>query len=351
LLARRAGPWAYAVPSRYVRYFTSKLPRLAHTLRAVGLLAGVTASRAAYASDDLQVECPELERERVAEIESRARASLLLNSFAERVAITCEGDDVLVEASAGASHASVHAPAAPVTLVDDVLAAVDQALEQLRVPKATPPSPEAAPVSPSPSPSGSRPQVPRAPVMPFRPRAPATAEPVPAQVARSAHAPARRFTLLAAAAGLEAWSNRTAAGLVIAARYGRAPLWAGLNGSVFRPLRQDARFQVTELSLAATVTLEPAFGHGLCLTLQAGPSWLWTVPDPALAVHGHTLGASFAGGAELNWPIWRGRTGIMPGLGVRWFRTERGVRIDQSERFALKGLAPNVTLAVVHRID
>ena len=91
--------------------------------------------------------------------------------------------------------------------------------------------------------------------------------------------------------------------------------------------------------------------RGLCLTLQAGPSWLWTVPDPALAVQTHRLGAAFVGGAELSWPIWRGRTGVIPGVGARSFAIERGVRLDHIERFALGGLAPRIALAFVQRID
>jgi len=302
----------------------------------------VAASRGAYASDDLQVDCPELERERVAEIESRARASLLLTPFAERVAITCEGEHAIVEASAGTARASVRAPTSPATVVDDVLAGVDQALEVLRASRTAPNGSEPAPALP-------RASVSRPPTTSPRP-SPAREEVSP-PVARGSSSPTRNFTLVAAAGGLEAWSRRAAGGLVVAARRGHAPFWLGLSGSVFRPVSQDSRFDVTELSLAVTVTLQPAFAHGVCLTLRGGPSWLWTVPDRALALHSHTVGAAFASGAELSWPIWRGRNGVMPGFGVRWFSAERGVRLDQHERFALRGLAPYVSLAVVRRID
>lgn len=297
----------------------------------------------ALASDDLRVQCPELERERVAEIESRARASLLLSAIDAKFRIRCEGAVAIVEASAGGSLASVRAPISPATLVDDVLAGLDQALEQLRAPR-----PPQLGSEPTPVPSSTAPVVP-VPAPPAR--TPKEPGPVRLPVPDSAPKHVRPLTVVSLAAGLEAWSSLPAGGLVIAARRGRAPFWLGLNGSVFRPLSQDHRFEVTELSLTATLTVQPAFARGLCLSLQAGPSWLWTVPDPALAVQSHTLGAAFVGGAELSWPIWRGRTGVIPEVGVRSFAAERGVRIDQIERFALGGLAPRIALALVHRID
>jgi hypothetical protein len=156
---------------------------------------------------------------------------------------------------------------------------------------------------------------------------------------------------VAVAAGLEAWTDRPAGGLAVAALRGRAPFWLGLSGAVFRPLHQDSRFGITELSLSATLTLAPAFARGIGLTLEAGPSWLWTVPEPTLVERSHKPSAAFTGSAGLSWPIWRGRTGVMPTLGVRWFAPERGVRLDDIERFSLHGLAPRIALALVHRID
>jgi hypothetical protein len=267
----------------------------------------------------------------------------MLTAFDAQIRITCDGALAVVEASAGAARANVRAPMSQATLVDDVLAGVDQALEQLRSSRTKPsppePEPRAVPAAP----------VARAPASSTPP--PRTPEPLALPVVKGGRPRARHFTLVSVAAGMEAWSRRAAGGGVIAARRGRAPFWLGVDASVFRPLSQDPRFEVTELSLAATVTLEPAFGHGLCLTLQAGPSWLWTVPDPALAVRSHTLSAAFVAGAQLSWQIWRGRTGVMPGFGVRWFPMERGVRLDQLERFALEGLAPHIAFALVRRLD
>ena len=319
------------------------MARLVRALGTIGLWLGSSTGTLALASDDLHVQCPELELERVAEIESRARASLLLTAIDAKFRIRCEGSVAIVEASAGANFASVRAPISPATLVDDVLAGLDQALEQLRAPR-----PPQIGSEPTPVPSSVAAVVP-VPAPPAR--SPTEPGPVGLPVAGGAPRRARPFTVVSAAAGLESWSSLAAGGLVIAARRGRAPFWLGLSGSVFRPLSQDHPFDVTELSLTATLTVQPAFARGLCLTLQAGPSWLWTVPDPALAVQSHTLGAAFVGGAELSWPIWRGRTGVIPGFGVRSFATERGVRVDQIERFALGGLAPRIALALVHRID
>ena len=335
-----------ALPPPIPAVLSFNLARLVRALGTIGLWLGVSSRTVAFASDDLDVQCPELERERVAEIESRARASLLLTAIDARLRIRCQGAVAVIEASAGAGRAIVRAPISPATVVDDVLAGLDQALEQLR---ARPPQlgPE-----PTPVPSSAAPVVP-VPAAPLR--VPAVHDPGPQPVGLSvpggAPTQTRSFTVVSVAAGLEAWSSLAAGGVVIAARRGRAPFWLGLSGSVFRPLSQDQRFDVTELSLSATLTLQPAFARGLCLTLQAGPSWLWTVPEPALAVQSHRLGAAFVGGAELSWPVWRGRTGVIPGFGVRAFAMERGVRLDHVERFALGGLAPHIALALVHRID
>lgn len=296
----------------------------------------------AHASDHVRVKCPGVERERLAEIESRARASLLLVDLEADVSVVCGDDYAVVEASTGDTRASVRAPTGPATLVDDVLAGVDQALGELH--ESVPPTaPDGARRAPAVAAS------PRAPVAPSRSSGRTEADAAPSL--RVEPTRARPVTLLAASAALEAWSSRGAAGLALMARRGGAPLWLGLGAGVFRPLNQDAHFDVTEVSLDASLTFEPTFARGLCLTLRGGPSWLWTVPDTRLAVRSHTLGAAFVADAELSWPLWRGRTAVMPALGVRWFSVERGVRLDEVERFTLGGFVPRIALGLVHRFD
>jgi hypothetical protein len=300
-------------------------------------------SSAAAADTLVQVDCPALGRERVAEIESRTRAALLLTEVGTGVHIRCGDDEALIEANAGRGSVSVRARTAPATLVDDVLAGVDQALGELRPPLpvrgAAAPAPASLRVSREVAAPESLSPVPR--------RSEALVEPAIGEHPRRE----RPLVAVAVAGALEAWTDRPAGGLAVAALRGRAPLWLGLSGAVFRPLHQDPRFDITELSLSATLTLSPAFARGISVTLEAGPSWLWTVPEPTLVERSHRLSAAFTGSAGLSWPIWRGRTGVMPTLGVRWFAPERGVRLDDIERFSLHGLSPRIALALVQRID
>ena len=320
------------------------LSRPGYALWALSLAGGLAWPSTAAGADTLvQVDCPALGRERIAEVESRTRAALLLTEAGTGVRISCGDDAALIEASAGQGRVSVRALTAPATLVDDVLAGVDQALAQLRGPL-----PVRGAVAPAPVSLPKHTELaPPKPLSPAPRRREALVEPTIASL------PPRPppLTAVAVAAGLEAWADRPAGGLAVAVLRGRAPVWLGLTGTVFRPLHQDPRFDITELSLGATLTLAPAFARGIGLAIEAGPSWLWTVPQPTLIERSHRLSAAFAGSLGLSWPIWRGRTGVIPTLGVRWFASERGVRIDDDAIFSLQGVAPRIALALVRRID
>lgn len=61
------------------------------------------------------------------------------------------------------------------------------------------------------------------------------------------------------------------------------------------------------------------------------------------------LGAWFADFTATR-PIWRGNLALVPGVGVRGFFSERGVRVNAKERLVLRGVVPQLTLGIAYRL-
>lgn len=287
------------------------------------------------------VDCPELSREQAAEIESRVRASLLTAEVRAAIAVTCQSGEAEVRASTEQESASRRLKMTP-ELRDDVLRAVDELLDELgHHPAPTEAPPQAAASSSGPTNVAPTPPPPAPAEVPAPSRDSAPSAPPPLASAPVSTEP---FASLAG----EAWPDRLAAGLFLGVRRGRPLLRYGVRGGAFRPLSSDSGFGITELSLAASLEVGPAFSRGLRLALAAGPSWLWVSPNEPITARtsGRTVALCFD--AELSRPLWLGDFALVPALGVRWFTAERGVRLNGYDRFELRGFAPRVALSLMY---
>lgn len=308
----------------------------------------LTPARLQAEEHSVSVACPELDREDAAEFETRARAALLTSTLDARITIACDAGGVLVTAQSADDSASVRVTPTSATFRDEVLAAVDAALEQLRPPKppnlasSSPGAGEAAP--PSMAPPASAP--PPAPPVSLGSPAPTPTVAVAAPLQGS-----RFHAEIFGAAGFEAWSEGLAGTARVGARYGGRRIRLGLRGGAARLLVQDASFSATELSVTVQADLELGFAGGTRLALDVGPSLLVVTPADDVSAHGGLTAAALLVGAELSRPVWLGRMAVVPALGVRWFGWERGVKLDRHERFVLSGFSPNVTLGVLYRLE
>ncbi|HEY6080257.1 MAG TPA: hypothetical protein VIW29_15695 [Polyangiaceae bacterium] len=312
------------------------------------LVVLLTGAPTSAADGVVQIDCPQLSREQGGELESRVRANLLTADVTASVAITCGVDSIAVRASAGSDSTSRRITTTPASLLDDVMQAVDEVLQELASRQ------RITAVAPA-----TQPLAPKAPEEP--PKAAESPTPVAAQVASQSNgesppggqprpASSIGIELFASFVG-EAWASQLAGGVLLGLRRGRAPFWYGLRGGALRPFTQDAQFGLTELSLAAEAQFAPEFSRGVRLGVAVGPSWLLVAPHADLTARDGTDSISLSFDVELSRPFSLGAVELVPSLGGRWFTNERGVRIDGHERFALGGFTPRLALGLLYRTD
>jgi hypothetical protein len=321
------------------------------------LLSLLLSLRQALADEQrVTIACPQLDREGVAELESLARAALLTANLRASLAIACRAEGVLVTAQSAESRASVSADLESATFRDGVLAAVDDALEQLRG-RETPAAPASASAVEQPAPKVAPPPGPQPKVMAppaSEPKPAPRAAPVAVSTSATPQAPSRSSTFHSeffGAAGLEAWSAGLAGTATLGARRGGRYVWLGVRGGLARQLAQDTEFTATELSLALEAVLVPVPAFGLRAALSVGPSLLVVSPSARVTAVNDVKTAALLVGADVSRPVWLGRFAVVPTVGVRVFARERGVRLDGSERLVLAGYQPSVALGLAYLVD
>lgn len=304
----------------------------------------LTVASAAVADDaGVRIDCERLPSERAAEIESRVRASLLTSELATTIDISCIADRVEVRASAGERSAQARATPREASWRDDVLVAVDEALRQLAATKEGEPpfasTPKAASTEPEPA------------LQPSPPAASANPATAPSPPPHPPKSPARAGTELLAAIQLEAWRHSPAWGGVLGVARRAPPFRYSLRAGLLRPVSQDAAFQVHEFGWSLGLGYEPSFAAGLRVSLSAGASLLLVSPSGTLISRSGTTSVSAFADAELGRSFWLDRLAFEPALGLRWFPSERGVRLDSRARFTLGGLLPRLSVGLSYRLD
>lgn len=320
-----------------------------------GILGGVLAlfgggPRLLLAADDsVVVECPELDLEPAAELESRARATLLTSPLATGARIICEGGGARVIVTSAESSAEVKAEG-QLPLREEVLKALDEALAQLnRANAGTSASETPSDVSAAPPPSASSPTPPAA-------SAPSVdvprMEPRAAEPARPP-APSQRWLgrggELGVRAMAELWKDRLAMGGGASAAVNVAPaLWCGLRAGAYGPLGV-AEFGAVEVHAEIEGSWEIEALAGLRGSLAFGPSVLRISPPSDLSAKASTVRTAIRFEAQLSRPFRFDWLELSPWLGLRVFSAERGVRVSAEERLVLGSVLPSLGIAVAYR--
>lgn len=302
---------------------------------AVGLTRAAGAAGAADAG--VRVDCPDLGREPAAEIESRVRASLLSSDSAASVTVACQGDLAEVRVESELGTATVAVKTTREAFRDEVLRAVDEALQQLKAR----PTGNSVPTANT-SADTNTPAQPES-VARVRPE-PAHLVPPPAPVA-AVILPPPRFEVSSSVL-IESWPQRFALGASIAAGRATPAFWYAAKIAWLQPTPVPPSFDASELSFAGELGVAPPALRGVRVALGAGPSFLFIAPRGALVSRADESITSFFLAAQLSRPFWFGQVGVVPALGARYLTSERGVRVETRERLSLRGLLPQFGLGV-----
>ena len=290
------------------------------------------------AIDGVEVACPDLPEAPAAELEARARATLLTSDLSATVAISCDGERVVVQVNAGDDSVTLKLRVATATLREEVLRALDRALADLGA-RLRPDSQTAAvnPTSSTATGSESSQLGPEAAEAP-----PPTPLPQPARPA----APSTSEMVVGAHVVGEMWGNRPALGGGLQAGVRFDSTWScGIRAGSLYPLRlREATVVEAHALLEASVTAQGL--AGLRFTVGAGPSLLFASPRSGFGAAGPTMKGALQIEAQVGRPFRWHRAELTPWVGARAFTAERGVRVAEQARLVLGGVEPQVGVAL-----
>jgi hypothetical protein len=290
------------------------------------------------ANDGVVVACPDLPEAVTAELEARARATLLTADLSATVAISCVGEGLVVQVNAGGESVTLRVRVAAATLREEALRALDRALADLGA--SVKPAGQAADSAPAPSAvTGADAAQPGAETTETQPP-PSAQQPTPPA------GPLTSEVEVGAHAVGESWGNRPALGGGLRAAVRFDATWSfGIRAGALHPLRLGEAtameaHALVEAAVAARALLGLRFGIG------AGPSLLFASPQSGFVAPGATLKSAVRVEVQIARPFRWHKIELTPWVGARAFTAERGVRVAGQPRVIVGGLQPQVGLAL-----
>jgi hypothetical protein len=289
---------------------------------------------------ELEVICGDLSAEVTAEVEARARASLLAESADTAIRVRCEAETVTVLALASGRSETVELVLTRDQPVDAILRAVERALQALRD------ETQSTATFPAEQASGPPADIPSAALSPS-PAAPAPSAARPTPPSAKPQARARKYSLAArVSAGLlaELWSHLFVYGGRAGAELGLAPWSLGLAVGCVTSTEQEAAFVATEWHAIAFGSFEATALAGFRGSVGLGGSLLVATPSEGLvAPNGSTEPGLFAYFA-ISRPFRFGRVALVPALHLRTFFARREIMLDGLPALELPLLSPALFL-------
>ena len=293
------------------------------------------------------VDCPDLPEALTAELEARARATLLTSDLPATAAISCAGEDVVIHVQAGDDGVTLKLRVRAATLREEVLRALDRALADLRAglrPEFPAEGADGA-HSTRTDRSGAVLEPGRGDARPPAPTVATTATATLPAAASRAEPPADRKAEVGAQLMGEAWGKYVAVGGGVGAAL-RIGAWScGIRAGAFHPAG-FREFTVLEGHALVEAAFTATSVAGLRFGVGAGPSLLLVSPSSGLSAQGATVKSAVRLEAQLSRPFRFGRVELAPWLGLRFFTAERGVRVAQQTRLIVGGVLPQVGLAL-----
>lgn len=312
------------------------------------------------AQPTVRLECKDLSPEDSARVETRLLASLLSGDAADvNVTIACDGGLTAVSATVGAPEVRrTVALSGMVISAEAILALAARAVTQLLAPSEVEVRPAAAAPADKPlaesgvatSPNG-QPAT--------RARASGASElvdPAPdvaagkrpqAPVAGADHV--RKESRVRADIALQSWGSQAATGAALGLEQASGSwTYAFLAGGA-RPLHQPSLSAVTEWTAAGEFGWQGGGPLGIRVSTRLGLSLLVLDVNNGVATSSGTIKS--AGFLELDFsrPIWLGRFGVAPGVGVRAFSAKRAVTSEGQAELQLSTPSAHALLTMLFR--
>lgn len=310
------------------------------------LLSNIPSARAeASTPDGVAVLCPNLPEAMTAELEARARATLLTSDISATAIISCSSEGVVVQVDAGGDSVTLKVRVRAATLREETLRALDRALADLgsRERVATAGEAETIPSAPSTATPADLSAV--KPVAAEPPAAPLADEP-------ATRPPAERATELELAAHVaaETWGHRFAlgGGARAAVRFDSSWSCGFRVGALHSFGVREANVKEAHALIEAAVT--PRGVLGLRFGLAAGPSLLWASPEAGFASSSTSVRSALRVELQVGRPFRWHQLELTPWIGARAFTAERGLRVGGQQSLVLGGVHPQfgLTLALIH---
>lgn len=272
------------------------------------------------------------------------------------VAIACAGNIAVVSASVGAPETRHSVALSGPVELESVLALAERAVAQLLADEErSVPVVRAAPTEasraldaraqkspePAPEPANARPLA-----------LPARAGPsLAAAVTSNACAqPVGDHSLLRAEFALESWSARAAAGVALGLEQDAARWTYAFIAGVTRPLQQPSLSNVTEWTTTGELGWH-GNPWGIRLSGRLGLSLLSVDPENGVTTSSGALKSAAFIEADVSRPVWLGRFGLGPGLGLRFFSAKRMIAIEGNPEVELSTPSARVFLTIFIRVS
>jgi hypothetical protein len=314
-----------------------------------------------HAQPTVSQDCKELSREDSARVETRLLASLLTADAPDvLVSIACNSGIAVVAASIGPPPTRRTITLSGVVGLEPILTLCTRAVAQLLA------TPDAADASAS----GARVDTVRAEdavrtedavransvrasgpsVQPATPAEAVSAPPLgPRSVAAEACAVRGHQSHARADVALQTWGSQAALGAEVGLEQalGRWS-YAFLAGGAL-PLHQPSLSEVSEWTAAGEFGWHSADSLGIRVSARLGLSLLNLDLDDGVATSSGTLKSAGFLELDLSRPIWLGRFGLAPGLGVRAYSAKRALTIEGQPQLQLSTPSARFFLTVLFR--
>lgn len=150
---------------------------------------------------------------------------------------------------------------------------------------------------------------------------------------------------------VESWGSHVAGGGALGLEQRtKVWSWAFLAGAT-RPFQRPALSEVTQWLAAAELGWQGPEPLGVRISGQVGWSLLTVSPNQGVTSNSGTVKSAALLVLDASRPIWLGRLGLAPGLGLRFFSAARAVSNDGQSELELPVLSAHVFLSALFRVN
>ena len=313
----------------------------------------------AHARPTLRQECKALSPDDSARVETRLLASLLTREVSEvSVSITCDHGIALVSASMGPEEVRRSVSLSGLVGPEAILALATRAVTQLLATADDRPAPGIPEESARPQ-AGLSDAASIPPATTEQTSSPSrVASPEPDATAAERNHPAlpsptvlRNDSRVRADVALQSWGSKAALGAALGLEQATGSwTYAFLAGGA-RPVAEVSLSTVTEWTAAGELGWQGAGSLGIRISARLGLSLLMLSPDSGITSTSGTLKSAGFLDLDLSYPLWLGRFGLAPLIGLRAYSAKREVTFEGRPELQISTPSVHVGLALLFRVS